>query len=203
MFKLMMVTDRRRSARPLAETVRLAIEGGVDAVQLRERDMEGRDFHRLADELRKITREAGVKLIVNQRLDIAVAVGADGVHLGWRSLGVRDVHQLGGDHMLAGVSCHDAQQMREAEEAGANYLLLGPVFPTPSKEGLVPAMGISTFKELCASTKLPVMGIGGVTEENAAEVIAAGAVGVAAISSLTAAEDPREAARKFRAAISG
>jgi thiamine-phosphate pyrophosphorylase len=198
MFKLMMVTDRRRSIRTLSETVRLAAEGGVDAVQLRERDMEGRDFHRLADEIRKVTRDVGVKLIINQRLDIAVAVEADGVHLGWRSLGVHDVHQLGGPHMLAGVSCHNEEQIREAEEAGADYILLGPVFETPSKQGLTPALGLEQFRSLVSSAKIPVFGIGGITPENGRDVIEAGAAGLAAISALTAAEDPKEAASQFR-----
>lgn len=198
MFKLMMVTDRRRSVRPLADTVKLAAEGGVDAVQLRERDMEGRDFHKLADEIRKVTREAGIKLIINQRLDIAVAVEADGVHLGWRSLGIQDVHSLGGSHMLAGVSCHNEQQVREAEEAGANYILLGPVFDTPSKQGLTPTLGLDQFRLLVSSTKMPVLGIGGITSENARSVIEAGAAGLAAISGITAADDPKEAAKRFR-----
>jgi thiamine-phosphate pyrophosphorylase len=202
MFKLMMVTDRRRSALPLAETVRLAALGGVDAVQLRERDMDGREFHKLADELRKVTRETGVKLLINQRLDIAVAVKADGVHLGWRSLGVHDVHQLGGADMLAGVSCHDAHQIEEAEAAGADYILLGPVFETPSKQGVAEALGIERFKELVAMTKLPVLAIGGVTPENGREVMGAGAAGLAAISALTAAEDPESAARQFKECLS-
>ena len=96
MFKLMLVTDRRRSTRPITETVRMALAGGVDAVQLRERDLSARELYDLALKLRATTREAGAALIVNQRLDVALAVGADGVHLGWRSLSPADVRKLAG-----------------------------------------------------------------------------------------------------------
>lgn len=197
MFKLMLVTDRNRSQRPLEDTVRMAIEGGVDAVQLRERDLPGNELHRLAENLRRVTRDGGAKLIINQRLDIAIAVEADGVHLGWRSLGVKDVRLMGGGKMLAGISCHDEMQVKSAEESGADYVLLGPVFPTPSKQGLVEALGIEKFSAITAAAKIPVIGIGGIKPENARQVISAGARGLAAISALCAADDPAAAARAF------
>jgi len=201
MFKLMLVTDRRRSKRPLAETVRMALAGGVDAVQLRERDMSARDLYDLALKLRAITREAGAALIVNQRLDVALAAGADGVHLGWRSLSPADVRKLAGEKFLIGLSCHDAPQVHSAEETRANYALLGPVFHTPSKEGLVRPIGLRPLKNLAAAAKIPVLAIGGITPENAAQVMKTGVAGLAAISALIAPEDPAAVARAFRAAM--
>ena len=115
----------------------MALAGGVDAVQLRERDLSARELHDLALKLRAITRKAGAALIVNQRLDVALAAGADGVHLGWRSLNPAAVRKLAGEKFLIGISCHDGPQIHSAEETRANYALLGPVFHTPSKEGLV------------------------------------------------------------------
>jgi len=198
MFKLMLVTDRRRTKRPLAETVRMALAGGVDAVQLRERDLSARELYDLALKLREITREAGAALIVNQRLDVALAAGADGVHLGWRSLSAAAVRKLAGEKFLVGISCHDGPQIHSAEEAHADYALLGPVFHTPSKEGLAYPIGLGPLKELIAGARIPVLAVGGITPENAAQVMETGVAGLAAISALMASEDPAAAARAFR-----
>jgi thiamine-phosphate pyrophosphorylase len=200
MFKLMLVTDRRRSTRPITETVRMALAGGVDAVQLRERDMSARALYDLALKLRAITREAGAALIVNQRLDVALAVGADGVHLGWRSLNPADVRKLAGEKFLIGISCHDGPQIHSAEETPANYALLGPVFHTPSKEGLVYTIGLRPLKNLVSAAKIPILAVGGITPENAAQVMQTGVAGLAAISALIDPEDPAAVARAFRAA---
>jgi len=195
MFKLMVVTDRKRTARPIIEVVRLALEGGADAVQLRERDLSDRELNELAAQMRTITTEAGATLIINQRADVAVAAGADGVHLGWRSLGAQDVRKLVGKRCLIGISCHNALQLRSAEEVGADYALLGPVFHTPSKEGLVKAIGPERLKDLVAAAKIPIIAIGGITTDNAAQALQAGVGGVAVISAILAADDPRAAAQ--------
>jgi thiamine-phosphate pyrophosphorylase len=200
MFKLMLVTDRGRTAGPLTEAVRLALEGGADAVQLRERGLSDHELHELAEQTRMITAYARAKLIINQRPDVALAVGADGVHLGWRSLNARDVRKLIGKGCLIGVSCHDALQLRSAEEAGADYALLGPVFRTPSKVGLVEAIGPDRLKEMAAAAKIPIIAIGGITADNAAQVLQAGVAGVAVISAILAAADPRAAAQALREA---
>jgi thiamine-phosphate pyrophosphorylase len=198
MFKLMLVTDRRRAIRPITETVRMALAGGVDAVQLRERDISARELYDLALKLRAITREAGAALIVNQRLDVALAVGADGVHLGWRSLNPADVRKLAGEKFLIGISCHDGPQIHSAEQARADYALLGPVFRTPSKEGLAYTIGIGPLKNLVSVAKIPILAIGGITPENAAQVMETGVAGLAAISALIDPEDPAAVARAFR-----
>ena len=200
MFKLMLITDCRRSTRPITETARMALAGGVDAVQLRERDMSARELYDLASKLRAITSEAGAALIVNQRLDVALAVGADGVHLGWRSLNARDVRKLAGKKFLIGISCHDEPQIRAAGEASANYALLGPVFRTPSKEGLAYPIWLGPLRELVSVATIPVFAVGGITPENAAQVMDTGVAGLAAISALMDPADPAVAARAFRAA---
>ena len=198
MFKLMLITDRRRSSRPLTDTVRMALAGGVDAVQLRERDLSARALYDLALKLRAITRKAGAALIVNQRLDVALAAGADGVHLGWRSLRPADVRKLAGEKLLIGISCHDEPQLRSAEEIRASYAVLGPVFHTPSKEGLVQEIGLGPLKNMVSAAKIPVLAVGGITPENAAQVMATGVAGLAAISALIDPEDPAAVARAFR-----
>ena len=196
-FKLMLVTDRRASRLPIAEAVRRAVAGGVDAVQLRERDMEPGELFALADRLRRITREAGAALIINHRADIALAVGADGVQLGWRSLGVEDVRALAGGRLRIGVSCHCEGELHSAEEAGADYAILGPVFFTPSKQGLIEPMGVDRLRETASGTDLPLIAIGGIRPENVAAVRGAGVVGVAVISAIMASSNPREAAHRL------
>ena len=179
------------------ETVRLALDGGADAVQLRERDLEGAELFRLAEEMRRVTRDVGAALIVNHRTDVALAVEADGVHLGWRSLPPNEIRKLAEKRLKIGVSCHDAAQLRSAEAAGADYVLLGPVFVTPSKVGRVEPIGVEATKTLVSRTGLPVIAIGGITPENVRPVRETGVAGVAAISAIIAAADPREGARRL------
>ena len=193
----MLVTDRKRSRLPLTETVRLALEGGVDAVQLRERDLDARELYGLAEEMRRITDAAGAALLVNHQVDVALAVGADGVHLGWRSLRVKDVRKLVDKRLCIGISCHNLAQLHTAERAAADYVLLGPVFPTPSKQGLVEPIGLDMTGELITGSKLPVIAIGGIKPENAKDTRAIGAAGIAVISAIITAPDPREAARRL------
>ena len=156
MFRLMLVTDRATCVVPITEAVQCAVEGGADAVQLRERDLEGGQLFDLATELRRITRDADAALIISHRVDVALAVDADGVHLGWRSLPVREVRKLAGGRLRIGVSCHNASQLRSARDAGADYASLGPVFLTPSKAGLLDALGPEKTGSLVADAGLPV-----------------------------------------------
>ena len=193
----MLVTDRCQSKLPLMETIRLAIAGGADAVQLREHDLEAAELYRLAQELRRITSDAGAALIINHRLDIALAVEADGIQLGWRSLSVNEVRKLAGDRLCVGVSCHTAAQLLAAEVAGADYVLLGPVFPTPSKQGLVQPLGVEELEMLVSGTSIPVIAIGGIATENVQAVRDAGASGVAVISAIIAAADPQAAVKRL------
>lgn len=197
MFKLMLVTDRRRSKLPLTETVRLALEGGVDAVQLRERDIADRELYGLAEELRRITQDADAALVISQRVDIALATGADGVHLGWRSMRVKDVGKLAGERLQVGVSCHNLAQFRSVEAAGADYVLLGPVFDTRAGRGPAETLGLEGLQDLVANARVPVIAIGGINAENVAAVRDAGVAGVAVISAIIASDDPRTAAERL------
>ena len=199
-FRLMLVTDRRLCEEDPASVIERALQGGPAAIQLRENDLPSGELLKLAGRLRRITREAAAPLIVNHRPDIAIAVGADGVHLGWRSLAVRDVRKLAGNRLIVGVSCHDAESLRRAEADGADYAVLGPVYPTPSKAGLVEPLGPAGLRKCVEQTELPVIAIGGITPGNAGEAFACGATGVAAIRSLLTASDPATAVRRMLSA---
>ena len=194
----MLVTDRTRRPLPITEAVQRAVEGGVDAIQLRERDLEGGQFFNRASELRRITRDADAALIINHRADVALAVDADGVHLGWRSLPVGEVRKLAGERLRIGVSCHNASQLRSARDAGADYASLGPVFFTPSKAGLLDPLGPEQTGSLVADAGLPVIAIGGINAANVGELRGLGLAGIAVISAIMASANPQEATRRLR-----
>ena len=192
-FKLYLITDRRATKTPLTETVRLALKGGVRAVQLREKDLPIRELLGLARELRGITREFKARLFVNDRVDVAVAVDADGVHLGHQSMPVDAVRKIVGPRMLIGVSTHTVQEAQEAEQGGADFITFGPVFMTPSKARYGAPVGPEALKELKKRIRIPVFGLGGITRKNMHEVMQAGADGIAMISAIIAAEHVQKA----------
>jgi thiamine-phosphate pyrophosphorylase len=185
--------------------IRTAIAAGVNWVQIREKDLSGRELLGLAQE--SVAAGGGARVIVNDRLDVALAAGAAGVHLGRESLGAREVVSWcrGGRapaDFLVGVSCHSLEEAREAEGAGAAYIFFGPVFDTPSKRGMGEPQGVARLTEICRSVAIPVLAIGGVSEENAGECIRAGAAGIAAIrmfQDATDAEALKEAVRRLHA----
>ena len=185
------------------EVVTEAIAGGVDVVQLREKDTDARWRYELGSELREITAESEVGLLVNDRVDIAQAIDADGVHLGQSDLPVEVARDLLGPEAVIGCSTSTVEEAREAEAAGADYLGVGAVYGTSSKE--VPeeknGTGLELVSEIANAVSIPVIGIGGVTAENAAPVCEAGAAGVAVISAVTAAEDPAATTRDLEAAV--
>ena len=187
------------------EVVTEAIAGGVDVVQLREKDTDARWRYELGSELREITAESEVGLLVNDRVDIAQAIDADGVHLGQSDIPVAVARELLGPDAVIGCSTSTVTEAREADAAGADYLGVGAVYGTSSKE--VPeeqnGTGLELVAEIVDAVSIPVFGIGGITAENAPSVLEAGATGVAVISAVTAAEDPEAATRALEAAISG
>lgn len=197
---LMLVTDRTRlRGRALEEVVSQAIEGGVNAVQLREKDLPGGELYDIAITLRAVTRGRAV-LLVNDRLDVALAAGADGVHLPERSVPVRKVRDFAGEACLVGRSVHSAEAAGDAVRDGADYLVAGTVYETASKPG-APAAGLELIRAVTEAVNAPVLAIGGITPERVPEVIAAGADGVAVIGAIWDAADPRAAARALRAAL--
>jgi len=172
--------------------IRAATAAGVDWVQTREKDLSGRELLALVRDA--VAGSGSTRVIVNDRLDLALAAGAAGVHLGRESLSAQEVVSWcrSGNaprDFLTGVSCHSLEEAREAAVAGASYIFFGPVFDTPSKRGMGEPQGIARLGEICRSVAIPVVAIGGVSEENAGECIRAGAAGIAAIRMFQDARD--------------
>ncbi len=194
-FKLYLITNRKQTKPPLHEAVRLALEGGVRAIHLREKDLPIRELLSLAREIRAITTEFKAKLFINDRVDIAVAVEADGVHLGHESMPPEAVRKVVGKRMLIGVSTHSVDEAKAAEKGGADFVTFGPVFATPSKLQYGAPAGIGALKMVRQQTTIPVFGLGGIKPDNLREVMSAGADGIAMISAIFGDEDIRAAAK--------
>ena len=195
-FRLYCVTDRTQTAnRPLSDVVHAALDGGVRAVQLREKDLEGRDLYALAERLRALTLRYQAHLLVNDRLDVALAVEADGVHLGQHSFAVKDARRLLGAGKLIGVSTHSRQEITAAQ--GADFIVFGPVYYTPSKADYGEPQGLDRLRAAVVHSTVPVFAIGGIKTGRVPEVLETGAHGIAMISALSAAPDPAQAARKL------
>jgi thiamine-phosphate pyrophosphorylase len=197
----MAVTDRRAARADLVETVERALAGGVTAVQLREKDLSARDLVALATALRERTTAHGALLLVNDRLDVALAAGADGVHLAGASLPPDAARRVVGDRLLLGVSTHTPDEARAAAAAGADYVVFGPVHRTPSKEGIFEPHGTDGLRRATEACPVPVVAIGGLDATTAAAAVGAGAVGVAVIRAILAAENPEAAAGAIRRAL--
>jgi thiamine-phosphate pyrophosphorylase len=194
-FSLYLITDRNGTGgRPLEAVVEAALEGGVRAVQLREKDLSGGELYRLALALRRITARFRAQLFVNERVDIALAVDADGVHLGEAGLPVERARLLLGKKRLVGRSCHDLDGALAACRAGADFITYGPVFTTPSKAGMGDPVGLQRLAEAVRSVPLPVFALGGINRENVRATLATGAHGVAMISAIMADAEPSAAA---------
>ena len=201
-YSLYLVTDRALArGRPLADVVRAAVAGGVTCVQLREKEASAREFVAAARELLALLRPLGVPLIVNDRIDVALAAGADGVHVGQQDLSVADARRLGPPGWIVGVSAESAADAAQAERDGADYVGASPVFATPTKTDHAPPLGLDGLRALRAATKLPLVAIGGLHVGNARETIRAGADGLAVVSAIVAADDPRAAAAELRREI--
>lgn len=189
--------------RATVDVVRAAVDGGVDVVQLREKTATARDRYHLGIELREVTANAGVSLVVNDRVDLARAVDADGVHLGDDDLPVSVAREQLGDDAIVGRSVSTVEGARAAADAGADYLGVGAVFATDSKDvrDEDAEIGVERVRAIAAATDLPFVAIGGITTENAASVVEAGADGVAVVSAITAADDPRRATEALGEAV--
>ena len=204
-FSLYLITDRRSlpPGQDLLATVRSALRGGVRAVQLREKDLSAAELYPLALALRQLTREFSARLLINDRVDLALAVDADGVHLGAHSLPVHVVRQLLGGQRIIGVSTHHADEVHRAAAAGADFVTFGPVYATPSKLAYGPPIGLAPLAAICAVPPLPVFALGGVSVARLPELRAAGCVHVALIGAILQAVDTEEAARGLLRGIDG
>jgi thiamine-phosphate pyrophosphorylase len=199
---LVLITDRRRSALPLLDAVAAGVEAGVDAVQLREPDLPRADLLELARALRAITAGRAL-LLINGDLELALAVGADGVHLSERAPAVGGLRAQAGQRLVVGRSVHSVAAARRAVEEGVDYVQVGAVYATASHPGRAP-VGLALVREARAAISMspgvrraPLLAIGGITPENAGEVLAAGADGLAVIGAILGSERPGAVVRRF------
>lgn len=200
-YRLCLVTDRALArGRPLVEVVMRAVMGGVTMVQLREKTATTRAFVEEARALKALLSDHGVPLIVNDRVDVALAIGADGVHVGQTDMPVAAVRALVGADALIGLSITDAEQVARPDAADADYLGIGPLHPQRTKPDASTPLGLGGFAKLRRMSPKPVLAIGGVKAEDVAMLVEEGATGVAVVSAIMGAEDPEAAARAFIAA---
>jgi len=200
-FSLCLVTDRSQVAGTLEDAVETCLGAGLKAVQLREKDLAARDLLSLAQRLRESTRRHGARLLINDRADVALAVGADGVQRAGTSLPVSVVRSISPPGFLIGASVHSAAEARAVEPEGADFLLFGPVYDTPSKRPYGPPQGVAALERVATAVRLPVFAVGGVTPARVAEVVRAGASGGAVIAAILGAERPADAVKGFLDAL--
>jgi len=187
--------------RPLLEVVTAALSGGVTAVQLRDKGATPRDLFVQGAEMRLLAQRHNALFLTNDRVDLALALAADGVHVGPEDLPPLETRSLMPRPRLMGVSVGTVLEALSAQEAGADYLGAGPVFATATKPDAREPIGIPALASIAAAVRIPVVGIGGINARNAASVVEAGAAGVAVVSAIVAAEDPQSAASEIRARV--
>ncbi|MFZ3064174.1 MAG: thiamine phosphate synthase [Nitrospirota bacterium] len=194
-IKLYLITDRHQTgSRDLLDVVKEALDGGVKAVQLREKDLPIRELLKLAEEMRRITKETGAMLFINGRIDVAMAVEADGIHLGQTDLPVDVVRRIVGNRFMICVSTHNLNEAKEAEASSADFITFGPVYETPLKLKYGKPVGIEVLKRVKSGVSIPVYAIGGINSGNIKQILGTGADGVALISAIIGAREPKKAA---------
>ncbi|MEQ1793678.1 MAG: thiamine phosphate synthase [Nitrospira sp.] len=201
-FHLLLVTDRslvRGCSLPSA--LQESVGAGVPAIQLRERDLPTRELFSLAQQIHAMTRDRAVPLIINDRVDLAVALNLDGVHLRATSLSVPVVRRVVGDHRFVGISAHAVEEVQRAGDEGADYVILGPIFETPSKREFGAPLGLTVLADACRHSSVPVFAIGGISHDRIEAVRDAGAFGVAMIGGILGREDIGTATTEMCAAV--
>jgi thiamine-phosphate pyrophosphorylase len=198
-FKLYLITDRKlfKARCSMYLELETVLEAGVKAIQLREKDMPARELLDMAYWMRELTNEHGAKFFINDRVDIAIAVKADGIHLGRNSIPAHAVRKISGDKLLIGVSTHSPDEAVQAEKEGADFITLGPIYKTPSKLKYGSPIGVATLKKVKALSSLPVFAVGGIKIEKVKEVMDAGADGIALISAIMSAENKSKTTEEF------
>lgn len=200
--RLLLVTDRHQTkGRPLVSLLRQVLTAAAPAIQLRERDLSARELLTLAREVQAVTASRRSQLLINDRIDVALALDGVGVHLRSNSLPVPVARQLLGTRRLLGISVHAVEEAVQAESQGADYIVFGPVYETPSKQMFGPPLGIDTLEKACRLVRIPIIGIGGVTAARACEMRQAGAFGVAVITAILGAADVESATRELLDAV--
>lgn len=198
-FELYVITDETiAGGRSHAEIAQQALRGGADVIQLRDKGLSSAELAGVGREIAAIIRKAGAVFIINDRLDVAIACGADGVHLGQDDMPVSTARQLAPPGFIIGVSVGTVEEAVDAEREGADYLALSPTFSTASKEDAGPGLGPERLREICRAVAIPVIAIGGINRRNVRDVIVAGADGIAVISAVVASLDITAAARDLK-----
>jgi thiamine-phosphate pyrophosphorylase len=199
-FRLCYITDRNAlGPRPLLPLIREAVEAGIELIQIREKDLPTRALLQFVESAVVFAQGSGTRLVVNDRLDVALAAGAEGVHLGTQSLPAPAVRKTAPEGFLMGVSCHSREDVLTAEAAGADYVVLGPIFETPSKIAYGPPLGLDTLRQTAGVARIPILALGGIGIERARECIEAGAAGIAGIRIFQDALSLAARAREIRA----
>jgi thiamine-phosphate pyrophosphorylase len=201
-YSLYLVTDRGLArGRAMLTIVRAAVQGGVTCVQLREKTCSTREFIEEALAIREFLRSRGVPLIINDRVDVALAVGADGVHLGQKDMPLAAARAIVTDTMVIGISVESVADAVAAQGGGADYLGASPIFATPTKIDAAAPLELAGLQAIRRAVHIPLVGIGGLNRQTAAAVVRCGADGLAVVSAIMAAEDPEQAARELVQAI--
>jgi thiamine-phosphate pyrophosphorylase len=198
-FRLYLITDRKLfgSSDSMLEAIEKALQGGMKAVQLREKDLGTRELLDLAYRMKALTARYGAKFFINDRVDIALAVGADGVHLGRTSMPVQAAHKASESKLMIGSSAHSRHEAQRAQEDGADFVMLGPVYETPSKVQYGRPIGLPVLGETADNCMIPVFALGGIKIGRLREVLEQGASGVGLISAILTAEDIQKTTEEF------
>ena len=196
--KLIAITDRQSLDGDLLGFIARCLLAGLHAVQVREKDLEARPLYELCRQARELPNPQQSKLIVNGRVDVALAAKLDGVHLPSDSLPMDEVRKLAGPEFVIGKSCHSLEEIQRAEAAGVDYVYYSPIFDSASKPGYGPPLGLAALERACRQAAVPVCALGGVTEANALDCFGAGAAGIASISLFQQASDLGDLAAKLR-----
>ena len=193
-FSLYLIADVEQIKEDMPSSVKLAIDGGVKAIQLRGKNLSAKELLKIGERLRHLTHIESVKLFINDRIDVAMAIHADGIHLGQNSMPVKLARETSGDRFIIGVSTHSLKEAMDAEAGGADFITVGPIFETESKLRYGSPVGLTTLADVCRKVKIPVFAIGGISIERVNSVMKEGAHGVAVISAILKAESVYDAA---------
>jgi thiamine-phosphate pyrophosphorylase len=198
-LRLCYITDRKLlEPEALLARIRIAIRAGVDLIQIREKDLPTRELMALVEPAVAAARGTSTRIVVNDRLDVALALGAAGVHLGTQSIPAAAVREVVPEDFLIGVSCHSLEEAQAAEAARADYIVFGPIFATPFKLQYGPPLGLSMLREVAAKVQVPVLALGGVTVDRVKPCLEAGATGIAGISIFQSCPSIEDRVRELR-----
>lgn len=197
-YKLYLITDRSfLNGRSLKECVEDAIKGGVTLIQIREKDASTREFYEVAKEVKEVTSKYNIPLIINDRIDIAIAIDAEGVHLGQSDMPLKLARKILGKDKIIGISANNLEEALEAQKDGADYVGLGPIFYTGTKKDIDEPIGVQGLREITENIDIPSVAIGGINKENAKLVLESGVQGISLISAILESEDVEKASREL------